>query len=206
MMDLKGIKNIIFDFGGVIINIDFRLTINAFKKLGFVNIEEAIFKAEGSEILLQMEKGIISHADFYDEIRRISNLSLTNFKIEEAWNKLLLDIPRKRIKILEKIKSDYRIFLLSNTNSIHYKQYRLQLQDKFGYPDYNYLFEKAWFSFNLGLVKPDKDIFQFVLKDAGLNPEETLYIDDLKINVDAAVNEGMKGYNIEPGEDISTLF
>ncbi len=206
MIDLNGIKNIIFDYGGVIINIDFRLTIDAFKKLGFVNTEEVIFRAEGSEILLQMEKGILSHNNFYNEIRRISNLSLTNKEIEDAWNALLLDMPQKRIQILEKLKTNYRIFLLSNTNSIHYDHYRAQLQDKFGYPDFNFLFEKAWFSFNLGLTKPDKNIFQFVLKDAGLDPKETLYIDDLENNVMAAEKEGIKGYFLKPGEDILNLF
>jgi putative hydrolase of the HAD superfamily len=206
MIDLSGIRNIIFDYGGVIINIDFKLTINAFKKLGFLHIEEIIFQGKGSELLLQMEKGELSHEEFYNEVRRLSGLKITNKEIEKAWNALLLEMPDKRIKTLEKLKSNYRIFLLSNTNSIHYEQYAADLKNKYGYSDFNKLFEKAWFSFDLGMAKPNPDIFHFVLKDAGLNPSQTLYIDDLEKNVLAAEITGMKGHFLRPDEDISGLF
>jgi len=170
MIDLRGIKNIIFDYGGVIINIDFKLTINAFKTLGFTNVEEIIFKTGGSELLLQMEKGTISHNEFYDEVRRLSGLKITNKEIEIAWNALLLDMPMARIKTLEKLRKDYRILLLSNTNSIHYQQYHADLKNHYGYSDFNKLFEKAWFSFTIGMAKPDVEIFQFAINDAGINP------------------------------------
>lgn len=206
MIDLNGIKNIIFDYGGVIINIDFNLTIDAFKKLGFENIEEEIFKAKGSDILLKMEQGLLSHDEFFEEIREISKLKLSNNEIRFAWNALLLDMPIKRIQVLERLKLNFRTFLLSNTNSIHYIQYREQLENMYGYSHFNLLFEKAWFSFELGLTKPNEDIFRFVINDAGIVPDQTLYIDDLITNVEAATQTGMRGYHLKPGEDIVNLF
>ena len=206
MIDLTGIKNIIFDYGGVIINIDFKLTIDAFKKLGFENVEEVIFNARGSALLSQMEKGTISHQSFYDEIRTLSGEDLTDNEIKTAWNALLLDMPTHRIRTLEKLRSSYHIFLLSNTNSIHFDQYSKQLKDEFGYNSFDELFHKAWFSFQLGLTKPNEDIFYFVIDNYGFNPDETLFIDDLEANIQAAINVGMKGYHLKPGEEIAEIF
>lgn len=206
MVDLNGIKNIIFDYGGVIINIDFNLTIRAFKELGFTDIEEVVFQGKGSELLLEMEKGKLSHSEFYDEVRRLSGLKLTDNEIKIAWNALLLDMPTERMNTLKKLKSQYKIFLLSNTNSIHYEHYAADLKNKFGYSDFNNLFDKAWFSFNIGMAKPEEDIFCFAIKDANIDPNETLYIDDLEKNVRAAEKTGMRGYFLTPEKDISDLF
>lgn len=205
MVDLKGIKNIIFDYGGVIINIDFKHSINAFKKLGFVNVEDCIFKSKGSDLLLKMEKGNISDIDFRNEVRKISNIKLTEIQIDFAWNALLLDMPLKRIKLLEKLKTNYRIFLLSNTNSIHYNKYLKDLQNNFGYSDFNKLFDKAWFSFQINMVKPDAEIFKHALSDASMLPEETLFIDDSKTNIEGAKKLGIKTYYLDK-EDIINIF
>jgi len=206
MVDLKGIKNIIFDFGGVIINIDFNLSINAFKKLGFLKIEEVIFKPDNSRLLLMMERGQMTTEEFYTEIRKSSGLSLSDKEIEIAWNALLLDIPEKRIRLLEKLRNNYRIFLLSNSNVIHYKKYMTGLYNKYGYSGFDKLFEKAWFSHDLKMNKPNQDIFNYSLNDARLIPEETLFIDDTKINTDAASKTGMKVYYLKTGEEISELL
>jgi len=205
MVDLKGIKNIIFDYGGVIINIDFKLSINAFKKLGFINVEDCIFKSKGYYLLLKMEKGEISGNDFRNEIRKIANLKLTDHQIDFAWNALLLDMPIKRIKLLEKLKTNYRIFLLSNTNSIHYNKYLKDLQNNFGYSDFNKLFDKAWFSFQIKMVKPDSEIFKYALSAASILPNETLFIDDSITNIEIAKEIGIKTYYLN-SEDIINAF
>jgi glucose-1-phosphatase len=206
MVDLKGIKNIIFDYGGVIINIDLQLSIAAFKKLGFSNVEEILFQLNSSKLLLMMEKGQISPEGFYQEIRKSSGLTLSDKEIETAWNTLLLDMPAKRIRLLEKLKIHHRIFLLSNTNKIHFHHFAKQLKDKFGYSNFDELFEKAWFSFDLNMNKPNPEIFQYALNDARLIPDETLFIDDTKINTDAALKVGMKVHHLEPGEEITELL
>ncbi len=201
MIDLKGIKNIIFDYGGVIINIDFSLTINAFVELGFINVEDCIFKSKGYDLLLKMEKGNISNEDFRNELRKISKIKLADNQIDFAWNALLLDMPIKRIKLLEKLKTNYKIFLLSNTNSIHYNKYLKNLQTDFGYSDFNKLFDKAWFSFQIKMVKPDSEIYKHVLSEASIQPNETLFIDDSKINIEGAKKLGIKTYYLNK-EDI----
>lgn len=205
MIDLKGIKNIIFDYGGVIINIDFGLTINAFKQLGFLNIEECIFQSKGSNLLVKMEKGQISINDFRDEIREISKQNISNEQIDDAWNALLLDMPSKRIRLIEELKKKYRIFLLSNTNIIHYNKYLNSLQNEFGYTNFNSLFEKAWFSHDIGLIKPSEEIYKHVMKEASILPEETLFIDDSEVNINGAKKIGLKVYHLK-NEDILNAF
>lgn len=206
MVDLKGINNIIFDYGGVIINIDFNLTIDAFKKLGFSTVEEVLFQPNSSRLLLMMERGQMSSEDFYQEIRKSSGIKLSDNEIETAWNALLLDMPEKRIRLLEKLRKNYRIFLLSNSNIIHYHQYLSQLNGQYGYSSFNMLFEKAWFSHDLNMNKPNLDIYNYSLNDAGLIPHETLFIDDTKINIDAASKVGIKTYHMKPGEEITELL
>jgi glucose-1-phosphatase len=206
MVDLKGIKNIIFDYGGVIINIDFNLTIDAFKILGFSNVEEVLFQSNSSRLLLMMERGQLSPEEFYQEIRKSSGLKLSDIEIEIAWNALLLDMPEKRILLLEKLRKKYRIFLLSNSNIIHYNKYLSQLNDQYGYSNFNMLFEKAWFSHDLNMNKPNLDIYNYTLNDAELVPHETLFIDDTKANTDAASKVGMKTYHMKPGEEITELL
>jgi putative hydrolase of the HAD superfamily len=205
MIDLTGVKNIIFDYGGVIINIDFKLTINAFKELGFLNVEECVFQSKGSDLLVKMEKGHISIKEFRTEIRNISKLNLTDVQIDFAWNALLLDMPVKRINLIEKLKTKYRIFLLSNTNKLHYNSYLKTLQTEFGYTDFNALFEKAWFSHDLGLIKPTAEIYNYVLNDASIKPQETLFIDDCEVNIIGARNVGLKVHHLYK-EDILNLF
>ena len=205
MIDLSDVKNIIFDYGGVIINIDFKLTINAFKELGFLDVEECIFQSKGSDLLVKMEKGHISIKDFRNEIRNISKQNFSDEQIDFAWNALLLDMPSKRIKLIEQLKTKYRVFLLSNTNIIHYNTYLKSLQSEFGYADFNSLFEKAWFSHDLGMIKPSAEIYNFVIKDASILPQETLFIDDSEINITGAKNAGLKVHHLY-NEDILDIF
>lgn len=205
MVDLRGIKNIIFDFGGVIIKIDFKITVDAFKKLGFTAIDKIVFNPEGTKLLTQMEKGLISPKEFYSEIRKLSGLSLSDRVIESTWNALLLDIPKKRIELLKKLKSKFRIFLLSNSNIIHYS-FCSEYLSKTHNTSFQELFEKTWFSFNVKMTKPHLNIYRYAISDAKLIPSETLFIDDLKINVEAATKTGMKGYTLLEGEDITAFL
>jgi len=205
MADLAGIKNIIFDYGGVIINIDFKITIDAFKKLGFSTIEEVIFNRGSTKLLTQMEKGTIEPDEFYNEIRRVSNLPLTDKEIKNAWNALLLNMPEKRIQLLKKLKNKYRIFLLSNSNIIHFQCYSEELK-KIHHTSFNRLFDKAWFSFDLNMTKPHLGIFKYVIADAKIKPNETLFIDDSEINVEAARKVGMKGYTLLKWEEITDIL
>jgi glucose-1-phosphatase len=205
-MNLEGIKNIIFDFGGVILNIDFNLTVEAFEALGIENARAKLLDASTSEILHMTETGKISPASFYDYIRNISSTFLSDDEIRNAWNKLLLDLPEENILLLRKIKSQFRIFLLSNTNLIHYNKYSEDLKIVHGVNSFEEIFEKAWFSFRIGLAKPDTSIFYYALHDAGLKPEETLFIDDSEENIEAARKTGLQTYLLKKGTKLTSLF
>jgi len=119
---------------------------------------------------------------------------------------MLLDIPTERIRLLEAARKNYRIFLLSNSNEIHYHEYLEKFREKFGYDDFDDLFEKAYFSFRLKMQKPNREIFDYVVKNHGLDPGETLFIDDSAVHVEGARKALLNAYHLKPGEEISGLF
>ncbi len=205
MQNIKNIKNIIFDLGGVILNIDYQLNVDAFKAIGFDDFEASYSKAEQTYLFDNLEKGSISPETFRNGIREVSGKNLSDERIDYAWNKIILDFPEKRISLLNQLKKKYRIFLLSNTNQIHYKNYTALLQ-KLGYHDFNAIFEKAYFSHEMGMRKPDKEIFELVINEQQLIPEETLFIDDSIQHIEAAGKTGMLTHHLIKREDITDLF
>jgi len=124
---MQHIKNVIFDLGGVILDIDFKKTEQAFLKLGLNNFSDHISQFHISGFFEQYEIGKIDDVEFVDGISKLIGKETEQEKIIAAWNALLLDFPPERIELLRKIKSDYRTFLLSNTNSLHYKEYQRRL-------------------------------------------------------------------------------
>lgn len=186
------IKNIIFDLGNVILNIDTKLSEKAFAKHGLINFGELYTLAAQSEIFDRLEVGSISPSDFYNEFRQITNSDLSNEIIRDCWNALILDYPPARIKLLADMKQKYRTFLLSNTNRIHYEYYNPIINLQFGHDGLESLFEKAYFSHEIGLKKPESRVFMFVLEDSKLIASETLFIDDNKSNIEAASSLGIQ--------------
>ena len=209
-MILSSVKAIIFDFGGVICDIDIRLTVEKFREFGppkdgiRTTTEES--EKEFDRLTEALETGKISPDRFRQAIRDHYQRTLSDRDVDDAWNALLLDIPEHRIRMLEQIRNTYRIFLLSNSNRIHYDCYAKRFSERFGYPDFDSLFEKAWFSFRIGLKKPDPEIFKFVLSQHGLAPGETLFIDDTLEHIQSAKSLGINTYHLKPGEDAGSLF
>jgi len=199
------VKNIIFDFGGVIIDVDEQLTINEFAKLGAADISRAAGN-EFIELVRKFEKGIFTPDIFRNKLRDYLDLSATDQEIDDAWNALLFDIPAERIEVIEKVKKNYNIFLLSNSNEIHYDLYVRDLQLRFGYNEFDELFHQAYFSFDLHLSKPNSEIYEFVLYQEGLKPEETLFIDDKEENIKAAAKLGIQTYKLNKPERIRDIF
>lgn len=206
MKDFKGIKNIIFDFGGVIIDIDFWLSINAFVKLGAENFDEIYSQSQQSGIFDELDKGLISPDTFCKALKKYLPPTVSKQVITDAWNAILIGIPENRIHMLEEIRKHYRTFLLSNTNIIHYPVYIKELQEKYGYKDLSELFEKIYLSFELKLRKPDIAFFKMVLEENSLKPEETLFIDDSEQNLPPASTLGMKTLFLQNGMDVTSLF
>lgn len=202
------IKNIIFDLGGVILNIDFELTIDAFKKLGFENFDELFSQAKQSGIFDKLDKGLVTPKEFRDGVRELAGKPFTDEQIDCAWNELLLDFPYNRLKLLDQIKTQYRTFLLSNTNQIHFDVYNQTLFNTFGVKNLSHFFEKEYYSFALHMRKPDAEIYELILNQNGLNAEETLFIDDTEQHIIGAKAVGINAYhlNLKKGEAIEKLF
>ena len=205
-MKAKQIKNIIFDLGGVILDIDYHLTRDAFVKLGIVNFDELYSQKKQEHFFDDFEIGKISEKEFFNEIRKSSKLDLSNSEIEHAWNALLQTIPEKRILWLEELKNDYRIFLLSNTNAIHIKAFTKYLHDSYGDDMLKEHFEKTYYSSEIGMRKPNHDIFEFVLKDNNLDVSETAFIDDSVQHVKGSIDIGLKGILLEKGEKVEDVL
>jgi putative hydrolase of the HAD superfamily len=207
-INLEKYDTLIFDFGGVIINIDYNLSVKAFEKLGFNGFDNWYSQAEQHKLFDDLETGKIGAYGFYNEVRRISKLDLTNNQIEEAWNALLLNLPEQRISILEKLSQSHQLFLLSNTNEIHANSFSNQIENMYGWNNFKNLFEKVYLSHEINLRKPNLDIFEFVINTHQLNTNRTLFIDDSKQHIDGAIEAGIDAYflDVKKGESILGLF
>src|SRR5687768_17250564 len=201
---MRNIKNIIFDLGGVILNIDFKKTNDAFHLLGLKDFGKHINQFHITDLFLNYETGQIDDIQFIDSVAKLNDKPMAKDKIVEAWNALLLDFPKERIDLLKKIKSQYRTFLLSNTNSIHLKEFRERLHNEQGVYLED-LFERAYYSHVVKLRKPNADIFELVLKENNLEPSETLFIDDTESNFEEAKNLGIQIFHLKPGMSITDI-
>jgi len=197
-MPVKRIRNIIFDLGGVILNIDPQLTVDAFRNLGWTDFYEANNQSLNKELFYNLEKGNSSPEVFRENVRKMITNQITDKEIDTAWTAMILDIPADRTRYLEELKKEYRLFLLSNTNEIHRLKFHADFEADFGYSFYD-LFERNFYSHEMGMRKPNSQIYLEALKEADLVPEETLFIDDMKENTVAAETTGMQVLHIQPG-------
>ena len=189
---MENIKNIIFDLGGVILNIDLKKTELAFAELGVGNFNAYYTLQTSTPLFHDLETGAITPDIFYDELRELLQLPLSNEDIKNAWNALLLDFPKERIEWLKAIKKKYKIYLLSNTNKIHYDAFIQLFNEQINDGSFNDLFIKAFYSHEIKLRKPTKESFDFLLKQENLVAAETVFIDDLLPNIEAARHVGLK--------------
>jgi putative hydrolase of the HAD superfamily len=199
------IKNIIFDFGGVILNINYKLTEKAFAELGLTDFGSIYSQATQQELFDTLEKGLITPAQFRTGIRRFIG-EVPDAAIDKAWNAMLLDLPAERVELLDRLKSSHRIFLLSNTNEIHYRAFTAYMKEKFGRDIFSEVFEKAYVSHEINMRKPDAEIFEFVVRQNNLKKEETLFIDDSIQHIEGAKRVGLNTIFLEKGNTILDLF
>jgi len=194
------IKNIVFDFGDIFINLDKKLFAEELQKLHISQESEEMLP-----ILQQYEMGLVSTdklLTFFEE-----RLSISEDKLKRAWNSILLDFPKERLRFIQNLSESkkYRLFLLSNTNDLHISW----IQQNWGMEQYNAFkicFEQFYLSHEINLRKPNNNIYEFVLTSNDLEPKETLFIDDTKENTDAAKALGIHIWNLKPGkEDVLEL-
>lgn len=189
---MKNLKNIIFDYGNVIFEINFKRTQNALLQLGISNVETFFAHKNHHQLFDDFETNHISASQFRTGIRKAAhNNDLTDQQIDDAWNSLLIGVSANNHEVLLEMKTKYRTFLLSNNNEIHYNWIIKHINENYGIDNYDNYFEKAYFSHLMNLRKPNVNIFEQVIKENKLNPSETLFIDDSPQHLEGAKKAGL---------------
>ena len=201
----KKIRNIVFDLGGVLVNLDFKAAINGLQEAGFANVKEQLLAFDRNGIFQKFELGEMSADEFRTAIRENSTIELTDEEVDNLWNAMLLEIPREKLELILELRGKYMVYLLSNTNSIHWDYVCKNAFNYRGFRVGDY-FEETFLSYEMHLAKPDKAIFEKVLSEANLLPEETLFIDDSEANCKAAQEVGIHAHHYHIGDDLSKIF
>jgi glucose-1-phosphatase len=205
MKILNGVKNIIFDLGGVLLNIDPKKTIEAFGRLGMEQLIGDKGLSYDHDIFYLMEQGKVTPEEFRIGVRRLISAEVTDDQIDGAWTAMLLDFPANRVELMKNLRNNYKIYLFSNTNAIHVAKYHADFRKLHGF-EVSSLFEIDFYSNEIGYRKPSTESFQEIIRLSGINPEESIFIDDSLPNVEAAIGCGLKGYWLEPGQKIEEVF
>jgi HAD superfamily hydrolase (TIGR01509 family) len=185
-------------------NLDVPRTINAFDTLGIKNIVNDTGHHYQYSFFYDFEIGQISENTFLQSLSNLSNQPNNFLEVEKAWNAMILDIPKDRIDFLQTLKEDYNLFLLSNTNSIHQRKFLKEFEDNYGY-SFKKLFIKTYYSHEIGIRKPDLEVFNFILDDSNLKAEETLFADDAISNIKSAQKIGLHTFHVENYNTTSIL-
>lgn len=202
----QDIEAVLFDLGGVLLNLDYHLTGQAFIDLGVTNFNELYTQFHATKLFEEFEKGQVTDRQFIDELKKHAPVGTTDEQIERAWNAMLLDYPPGRIEFLKTVGARYKMYLLSNTNAIHYKAVRQIYTDTFGGGSLDDLFEKSYYSYTTGMRKPDADIFELVLRETGLSAGTTLFIDDTPANIFTAESLGIRSLLLSKPHTAEELF
>lgn len=197
-------RSVIFDLGGVLLDIDFKLTQSAFEQLGVSNFHHFFNQFHSNDLFKQLETGM-DDALFYEGFRSATGLQVSDVQIQDAWNALLLDFRTESVALLPQLRKKYQLYLLSNTNEIHLKEFKRRYQLLSPQSAFDDLFDAAYYSHRIGHRKPDASAFQFVLEKHGLVPQETLFIDDSINNIEAAQALGLQTVHLLPGMKVEEL-
>lgn len=197
-------KNIIFDLGGVLLNLDIPKTVQAFEQLGAPEFSKLFGLGRAESFLKAYEVGYINDDEFITDLQQLTG-GKSRDEVVHAWNAMLLDFPKERIDLLAELRKKYNLYLFSNTNAIHLSSFAKTFSDTFNGASLDGEFSKAWYSHLIKLRKPDVEAFEFIIKDGGLNPSESVFIDDALVNVEGARIAGLNGIHLEPGKTILDL-
>ena len=198
-------KNIIFDLGGIFMNLDYQLTEKAFIELGVHQFPVMFTQHRVNALFENLETGKIAPDTFYEAFRSETGVSLSNEQIRKAWNAMLLNFPQERLDCLGHIRNRYHVYLFSNTNQIHLEAFRAILQEENGIADFDAFFIKAWYSHELVIRKPYEESFRQVLAMENLAAAETLFIDDTLKNIEGARKAGLQTIHLLPPQTVLDL-
>jgi len=202
---LNGIRNIIFDLGGVLLNIAPKKTIEAFGKLGMEQLVGDKGLSYDHDIFYLMEQGKITPEEFRNGVRQLLPKEVSDDEIDAAWTAMLLDFPAIRVELLKNLRKDFKIYLFSNTNAIHVEKFHSIFRNQHGF-EVSTLFDKDFYSNEIGYRKPSAESYQEIIRLSGINPAVSLFIDDSLQNVESAMASGLKGFWLETGQTVENLF
>ena len=200
------IKNLLLDMGGVILDVSYQRVIETFKSYGIENFDKVYTQAKQVEIIDLFEEGKCTAEEFRDGVRKLVGKELSDEQIDKAWFSMILEIPRDVIQLLGILKLKYRLFLFSNTNVLHIEYLKKEFERQLGFDLFNCVFDKAFFSNEIHHRKPHPESFKYVLEQAGLEAEETLFIDDSKQHLEGASKVGLNTYWLTNGETLIDLY
>lgn len=199
------IKNIIFDWGGVLLDLDVERCLSAFEAAGAKDIRKFITGTNEADFFKEYECGTISTGQFREAIRRYIGRPLADEEIDRMWNSMLCSMPPEKLSLIEALSRKYRLYLLSNTNELHWEYASPNVFCHEG-KDLKACFDRIFLSYKMHLAKPDPEIFRTALREADLRSEETVFIDDAPANCRAAETVGIQALHYTPGTDLSLLF
>ncbi len=192
------VKNIIFDLGNVLYDIDFNIMYDQFRELGIPDFQNHYTLNQSDELFFDLEKGLIDEVAFCNRFNQLYNLSLSQDQIIKAWNSLLKGYRKESMDWIKANQQKSPMFLFSNTNQIHFDFFIPQFEREIG-GDFEALFVTPYYSHKMGMRKPDPASFQHILDQEGLIAAETLFIDDNEPNVIAAASVGLQVLHLQPG-------
>ncbi|MEO6684215.1 MAG: HAD family phosphatase [Ginsengibacter sp.] len=202
---MKNIENIIFDLGGVILDIDYNLTRKGFEDLGVKQFDEMYSQANANQLFQKLETGHVSNEEFFQELERSTNLGLTPHQMRTAWDAMLLDFRESSLEFLSEIKTKYNLYLFSNTNFIHMEAFHKIYHQKEREHPFNDYFKVPFYSCEIGFRKPDQESYKWILNHLRIEADKTLFIDDSIQNIEAAKEVGMQTIYFEKGMRIENL-
>jgi putative hydrolase of the HAD superfamily len=206
MVNFPECENVIFDLGGVLLDISYQRTEDAFVAMGIENFRDLYSQAQQTSLFNDLEEGKISPTDFRNELRNLSGLDLKDSEIDYAWNAMLGRMPQHRIESLEELKNKFKLYLLSNTNEIHIPAFKEIMKRDGLLERFEACFEKTYYSSEIGRRKPNKEAFDFVCQTNGLDKSKTAFIDDSIQHVEGARAAGLKANHLEEGMEFSSFF
>lgn len=202
---MNKIENVIFDLGGVLLDIDYNLTRRAFEQLGVVHFDEMYSQSGADQLFQKLETGKISEENFYEEFNRCTGLNLSPAEIKKAWDAMLLSFREDSLQFLDELSHRHPLFLLSNTNYIHIASFKEIFHGKKREKTFEEYFTRAFYSCEIGLRKPDAECYEWLLSELSVEAGATLFIDDSLANIEGAQKAGMQTIHLIPGKKIEKL-
>ena len=204
MGQASNIKNILFDLGGVILDINVQATLKQFYELGFPAELMQFPNSMTTDLYFKYETGKLNTEQFRNQIRKAAGIEMTDRAFDEAWNAMLVHFPEERVALLKELSKRYKLYMLSNTSALHVKVFEKMYLDSAG-ESMHQVFAKIYYSHEIGWHKPDREAWEYVIKDSAINPEETLFLDDNIHNIKASQELGFQAIHIHERTSLMSL-